>query len=107
MATRPKQNFFLWGSWGPRTIKRPFLTQKVERKIKHTVIGESFIVALLDDGTLVAWGDDKDGCLGLGPESVSVAEPRTIGGIHGKVIDVQYGLKHLMCLTDGGEVYVW
>ena len=79
----------------------------MERKIKHTVIGETFIVALLDDGTLVAWGDDKDGCLGLGPESVSVAEPRTIGGIHGKVIDVQYGLKHLMCMTDGGEVYVW
>ena len=104
------QNFFLWGTWGKRVIRRPFLTQKCDgiyfkkfefelfcnekiRKIwikwqcfsnwgsvKQTVIGDGFIVSLLHDGTLQSWGEDKTGCLGLGNDISSVTEPRQIQG---------------------------
>ena len=47
----PKKNFWLWGIWGRRIIKKPFLTQKVDAKIRNIVIGNSFIIALQEDGS--------------------------------------------------------
>ena len=45
----PENNFWLWGTWGKRVIKAPFLTQKVPGKIRDIVIGQNFIIALKEE----------------------------------------------------------
>ncbi|CAK9030938.1 unnamed protein product [Durusdinium trenchii] len=105
-----ENNFWLWGTWGKRVIKAPFLTQKVPGKIRDIIIGQNFIIALKEDGQLVSWGEDKVGCLGLGTEDVNVQDPRKIpfpSDFKGKVVDVQYGRHHVLALTSTGKVYSW
>merc|ERR1719482_2535558 len=109
MKANSKKNFWLWGKWDRRMIKQPFLTQKVDAKIRNIVIGPTFIIALQEDGKLVSWGEDKSGCLGLGTEKQVCPEPDFItlpdnAGV-GKVIDVQFGRKHVLALTSKGRVY--
>eukprot|EP00928_Gymnodinium_smaydae_P065041 TRINITY_DN48242_c0_g1_i1.p1 TRINITY_DN48242_c0_g1~~TRINITY_DN48242_c0_g1_i1.p1 ORF type:complete len:612 (+),score=119.37 TRINITY_DN48242_c0_g1_i1:69-1838(+) len=106
----PEKNFWLWGTWGKRVIKAPFLTQKVVGRIRDVVIGHTFIIALNEDGTLNSWGEDKVGCLGLGTDATNCTEPRKIGfptDFSGKVVDVQYGKHHVLALTSNGKVYAW
>eukprot|EP00446_Apocalathium_sp_SHHI-4_P057412 CAMPEP_0177299616 /NCGR_PEP_ID=MMETSP0368-20130122/4123_1 /TAXON_ID=447022 ORGANISM="Scrippsiella hangoei-like, Strain SHHI-4" /NCGR_SAMPLE_ID=MMETSP0368 /ASSEMBLY_ACC=CAM_ASM_000363 /LENGTH=578 /DNA_ID=CAMNT_0018757965 /DNA_START=52 /DNA_END=1789 /DNA_ORIENTATION=- len=109
---QPAKNFWLWGTWGKRKITAPFLTQKVVGKIRDVVIGQSFIIALEESGTLVSWGEDKVGCLGLGNDRVNQPEPAPIpfpmvDEQSVKVVDVQFGRHHVMALTDKGKVYTW
>mmetsp|Transcript_68851 Transcript_68851/g.180439 ORF Transcript_68851/g.180439 Transcript_68851/m.180439 type:complete len:573 (-) Transcript_68851:184-1902(-) len=105
-SATPKKNFWLWGTWAKRTIKQPFLTQKVPRDIRDVIIGQSFIIALQDDGTLVSWGEDKSGCLGLGTDFLNSSEPRKVA-MSSKVVDIQYGKRHILALTIDGRVYSW
>jgi len=108
---RPEgKNFWLWGTWGKRVIKVPFLTEKIDCNIRNVIIGQTFIIALKEDGTLVSWGEDKAGCLGLGTDKVNCPEPAKITfptDFQGKVIDIQYGKHHVLALTNLGKVYVW
>eukprot|EP00927_Polykrikos_kofoidii_P015807 TRINITY_DN17079_c0_g1_i4.p1 TRINITY_DN17079_c0_g1~~TRINITY_DN17079_c0_g1_i4.p1 ORF type:complete len:623 (-),score=107.25 TRINITY_DN17079_c0_g1_i4:14-1780(-) len=106
----PSKNFWLWGSWGRRSIKEPFLTQKVPGKIRDVIIGQGFIIALNEDGTLHSWGQDKNGCLGLGTDNMNSPEPRKIpfpSDYAEKVVDIQFGKHHVLALTNGGKVYSW
>eukprot|EP00397_Hematodinium_sp_SG-2012_P031466 GEMP01033403.1.p1 GENE.GEMP01033403.1~~GEMP01033403.1.p1 ORF type:complete len:565 (+),score=117.86 GEMP01033403.1:48-1742(+) len=104
-----RKNFFLWGAWGDHHLTEPLLTQKIDAKIRNTVIGHGFIVALLEDGSLLSWGEDKNGCLGLGSERLQCAEPARIKipEASGRVADIQFGDKHILALTEKGQVYSW
>jgi len=109
MATTQK-NFWLWGTWGKRIIPRPFLTQKISGKIRDVVIGQTFIIALKEDGKLFSWGEDKQGCLGLGTDCITSHSPKQINlGTEGvdPVLDIQYGKHHVLALTQNGKVYSW
>eukprot|EP00448_Togula_jolla_P013589 CAMPEP_0170587020 /NCGR_PEP_ID=MMETSP0224-20130122/10057_1 /TAXON_ID=285029 /ORGANISM="Togula jolla, Strain CCCM 725" /LENGTH=579 /DNA_ID=CAMNT_0010910609 /DNA_START=8 /DNA_END=1747 /DNA_ORIENTATION=+ len=109
-AKTPEKNFWIWGTWGKRVIKVPFLTQKVPGKIRDVIIGHTFIIALNEEGSLVSWGEDKAGCLGLGTDYTNCPEPRKIPfptDFTGKVIDIQYGKHHVLALTNFGKVYAW
>lgn len=91
-------------------IKTPFLTQKVPQRIHDVVIGHTFIIALQEDGTLVSWGEDKLGCLGLGTDHTNSPEPRKIHfgpDLMGKIVDIQYGKHHILALTNYGKIYAW
>jgi len=106
----PENNFWLWGIWGKRVVKAPFLTQKVPGKLRDIIIGQNFIIALKEDGSLVSWGEDKVGCLGLGTEQVNVQDPKKINfpsDFKGKIVDIKYGKHHVLALTSLGKVYAW
>mmetsp|Transcript_1708 Transcript_1708/g.2330 ORF Transcript_1708/g.2330 Transcript_1708/m.2330 type:complete len:125 (+) Transcript_1708:44-418(+) len=115
MAAKSSQekNFWLWGTWGRRVIRVPFLTQKIEGKLRNVVIGATFIIVLKEDGTLHSWGEDKAGCLGLGTDSQGSPEPKQIKfpsefqAGKDKVVDIQYGKHHILALTNQGKVYAW
>jgi len=108
-SAHAEKNFWLWGTWGKRVIKVPFLTQKVPGKIRDVIIGHTFIIALQEDGHLVSWGEDKLGCLGLGTDYTHCPEPRKIPFPPdiGKIVDIQYGKHHILALTNLGQVYAW
>jgi hypothetical protein len=91
-------------------IKTPFLTEKIEGKIRNVIIGQTFIIALKENGELVSWGEDKSGCLGLGTDHTNESSPKKISfptDFQGKIIDIQYGKHHLLALTNYGKVYAW
>mmetsp|Transcript_89446 Transcript_89446/g.186878 ORF Transcript_89446/g.186878 Transcript_89446/m.186878 type:complete len:591 (+) Transcript_89446:328-2100(+) len=109
------RNFWLWGTWGKRTIASPFLTQKVPGKLQDVIIGPHFIIALDEAGSLMSWGEDKAGCLGLGTDATQVPECKTIkfpqmgnrDGKPPKIISVQCGRHHVVALTEDGQVFTW
>eukprot|EP00403_Amphidinium_massartii_P034638 CAMPEP_0178443782 /NCGR_PEP_ID=MMETSP0689_2-20121128/39101_1 /TAXON_ID=160604 /ORGANISM="Amphidinium massartii, Strain CS-259" /LENGTH=578 /DNA_ID=CAMNT_0020067857 /DNA_START=46 /DNA_END=1782 /DNA_ORIENTATION=+ len=107
------KNFWLWGTWGRRVIRVPFLTQKIEGKLRNVVIGATFIIVLKEDGSLHSWGEDKAGCLGLGTDAQGSPEPKQIKfpsefqNGKDKVVDIQYGKHHILALTNQGKVYAW
>lgn len=115
MAVPAQANFYLWGSWKTKLIKEPFLTKKVAGQLKKIVLGETFIVALTEKGTIYSWGKDpKDGCLGLGkdPKTNNLILSRempcqvTAPGLE-NVTDIQMGTNHVVALTKEGSVYTW
>eukprot|EP00931_Biecheleriopsis_adriatica_P034072 TRINITY_DN19716_c0_g1_i2.p1 TRINITY_DN19716_c0_g1~~TRINITY_DN19716_c0_g1_i2.p1 ORF type:complete len:590 (-),score=142.48 TRINITY_DN19716_c0_g1_i2:82-1851(-) len=113
-ASAAQPNFFLWGAWKTKTITQPFLTKKVHGSMKKVVLGESFVVALKDNGQVISWGKDtKTGCLGLGYEEtgqpvVNRDMPHELDPTKlGDVCDIQMGLDHVVALTLNGEVYCW
>jgi len=110
-----QQNFYLWGSWGNRVAKTPFLTQKVDARVRKVCIAAEFLIALRDDGRLVSWGEDTRGCLGLGHDKRKTTEPIEIDFEPPKdperettrIVDLQLGEAHCLALTDEGRVYAW
>ncbi|CAK0840130.1 unnamed protein product [Prorocentrum cordatum] len=106
-------NFFVWGKWRSRNVDEPFLTRKVSAPVKKTVLGESFMIALTEDGRVMSWGkDDTNGCLGLGNSKKDTKKDLPGEVLFPKdsdevVVDIQMGKEHVVALTRGGEVHAW
>jgi len=63
-------------------------------------------LALLSNGTVVAWGADGDGQLGDGSIESSSEAPVSVSGLAG-VTQIAAGGNHSMALLDGGTVTTW
>lgn len=79
------------------------------RNVRQIASGDRFSVALLDNGTLMAWGRPNQGRLGAGPyqgavESLPcVAAPQPVPGISGaRAISATYN--HTLALLEDGTV---
>ena len=76
--------------------------------------GEAHTCALLDDGSINCWGDNRAGQLGLGDRQPRSA-PRASGGADARValapghraVAVACGLQHTCALLDDGSVQCW
>lgn len=63
--------------------------------------------ALLDDGTVWAWGGNTQGQLGNGTTSDSPSPtPAIVPNLTG-VVDISAGAEYVLALMDGGEVRAW
>lgn len=88
------------------------LTNKVTGLLKKTVLGEAFIIALTEKGTVCSWGKDlKNGCLGLGigedgNARVNSEQPEIVPNLE-NVKDIQMGNEHVVALTTDGTVFCW
>ncbi|CAD7926659.1 unnamed protein product [Amoebophrya sp. A120] len=105
-ATEDAKNFLVWGSWHGHTIEKPLLTEKVRGAVKKTLIGKTYCVVLRTDGVCVSWGESKQGCLGVGQETTTSIDPKTVR-IPDRVVDIAQGGKHVLALTQAGKVYSW
>ena len=101
----PRENFYLWGTWGARVAKKPFLTQKVDGQVRKVCMGPDCMLALRDDGNVASFGEDPVGLLGLGDGVMRVSEPRTLefrtpeGVEVAKIADLQIGDQHALALS--------
>jgi alpha-tubulin suppressor-like RCC1 family protein len=84
-------------------------------KIRQAAIGNATAYALLEDGTIVAWGENAEGQLGNGPMGGSVAlgtypkpssRPVKVTGLS-DVVQVEAGNRHAVALREDGSVYAW
>jgi alpha-tubulin suppressor-like RCC1 family protein len=67
--------------------------------------GHKFSLALLKNGTVLAWGDNKYGQLGTGNMEFTTV-PRPVAGLSG-VKQVSAGFFHSLALLENGTVMAW
>ena len=81
------------------------------KKIVQTANGNGYSLALADDGTVYAWGQNNYGQLGNGTttnSSVPVAVKTTGTPMEGKrIIKVSTKVWYSLALADDGTVYAW
>ncbi|MEV0456406.1 RCC1 domain-containing protein [Catellatospora methionotrophica] len=79
------------------------------RKVVGIAAGSQFSLALLADGTLRAWGDNRSGQLGTGAVSPAPqTTPVTVSGLTGvKVKQVDAGDSHALAVLGNGTVRGW
>jgi hypothetical protein len=111
MAPAARSNFYIWGSWGARVAPKPYCVQKLTEPVRKVCIGENFILALLDNGAVMSWGEDGNGLLGLmdiqkqqDPAPLPFDSP---DGSHARICDLLLADKHALALSVDGEVFSW
>lgn len=106
LALRPRSEIATVDT--PTTIELP-------GKARQAAIGNATAYVLLEDGTIVAWGENAEGQLGSGPMGASVelgtypkpsSRPVKVTGL-GDVIQIQAGDRHAVALRQDGSVYAW
>ena len=73
--------------------------------VKQIVTNESYTLALMNDGTVKAWGANDNGQLGLGDNTNKVA-PTIISGLTG-VMQLVVGENFTLALMNDGTVKAW
>jgi len=84
-------------------------------KALQVAVGELAAYALLEDGTVVAWGDNADGQLGNGPRGANgelgrypkpSSTPVRVTGLV-DIIQIDAGARHALALRKDGTVWAW
>ncbi len=73
--------------------------------VSAVAAGSSFSVALMDDGTVYAWGLNSSGQLGNGGLG-DASRPVRVVGLEG-VSQIAAGLRHVLALDTSGQVWAW
>jgi alpha-tubulin suppressor-like RCC1 family protein len=97
-----------------RVIPAP-ITIDLPGKALQVAVGDATQYALLEDGTVVAWGSNSEGQLGNGPMGAtgelgrypkpSITPVRVTGLTN--IIQVEAGTKHAVALRKDGTVWAW
>lgn len=74
-------------------------------KVSQLYLGENHTLALCEDGTLWAWGNNAEGQLGVGSNG-DKSKPTQITGI-GKVKSVEAGHNHTFIICEDGSIWTW
>jgi alpha-tubulin suppressor-like RCC1 family protein len=78
------------------------------RGVRALSVGGEHGVAVLDDGDVVAWGDNEDFQLGDGRTQAQSALPVAVSGLGGgQARTVSAGGDHSLALLDDGRVMAW
>jgi len=118
LATTVDGELYSWGSnncgqlgLGPNNQPTPrriggYLVSS-NKKVIYVACGQSFSVALTEDGELYSWGYNGNGQLGLGNSS-NQQNPARIIGLGSKFIKkIACGMAHVLALSDAGTLYTW
>lgn len=75
-------------------------------EVKAIAAGANHSLALLNNGTVMAWGEDAQGQLGNGATAVEVETPIAVSGLTGATA-VAAGGQRSLALVAGGAVRTW
>lgn len=87
--------------------ERVFVQLDNEKYRKHAW-GGLHGLAIRMDGRIAAWGQNLDGCLGLGSDDPSEYAPRpTLIDLPGRFVHVDAGYGVSLAIRDDGDMFVW
>jgi alpha-tubulin suppressor-like RCC1 family protein len=104
-----------WGDQGSGQLGNNVVTASSQRvpqpvvnltNARRVASGEFHAVALRADGTVVAWGSNADGKLGIGTFGGSFPTPQAVNGLT-DVTAIAAGLDHTLALRSDGSVWAW
>jgi len=73
----------------------------------YVAAGDSHTLCITEDGTLLSWGYNGSGQLGVG-DTENRHAPTLVTGLQGKrVVHVAAGEQHTICSTADGSVFTW
>lgn len=75
-------------------------------KVKQLDVGDKHSVALLEDGTVWAWGNNRFGQIGIGSEEIYITRPTQILELQ-NIEQISVKLNHNVALDKGGKVWTW
>ncbi|KAF5269297.1 hypothetical protein FQR65_LT02598 [Abscondita terminalis] len=75
-------------------------------EVQSIACGEHHTIALKADGTVLTWGDNKYGQLGLSLDVPNSLVPNVVL-VDDSLKEVKAGWTHSAALTKNGEVYIW
>ncbi|MDR1295259.1 MAG: hypothetical protein LBK59_09975, partial [Bifidobacteriaceae bacterium] len=76
-------------------------------QVKQVAAGDGTSYALLQNGTLWAWGRNNTGQLGIGWATPYEASPVQVTGLGANVKAVAAGATHALAITTENELYAW
>jgi alpha-tubulin suppressor-like RCC1 family protein len=115
LALKGDGTVFAWGrnfEWQLGTTTFPSSVSSVPLKvpgvssIKEIAAGENHSLALGTDGSILAWGSNGWGQLGIGSMSDYQQTPALVSGLLG-VARIAAGEKHTLALKQDGTVWAW
>ncbi|HXD55477.1 MAG TPA: IPT/TIG domain-containing protein [Solirubrobacteraceae bacterium] len=74
--------------------------------VKAIAAGSTHALALLEDGTVVGWGDDREGQIGNGAQETAVPHPVPAGGLTA-VEQIAAGEQDSAAILKSGELFTW
>lgn len=77
-----------------------------KQKVVKLASGNNHTLAILDNGTVMAWGNNKFGQLGIGTSGNTSPSPASVQGLT-DVIEVAGGMGHSLALKKDGTVWAW
>jgi hypothetical protein len=85
----------------------PVEVKGLSGRVVAIAAGEDFSVALLEDGEVVAWGQNDEGELGSACGCSMSATPVAVSGLSGPVTAIAAGGQHTLALLATGTVEAW
>lgn len=86
--------------WTPQRVLLPIS----DRRVVASAAGDRHSLALINDGTVFAWGDNTFGQLGVGVASAPVFFPTTVRGRYSRIA---CGARHSGATTKDGRICLW
>jgi alpha-tubulin suppressor-like RCC1 family protein len=115
LAVNTTQQLYTWGGntsgqLGDGTTANSSIPLPVDlsgEQVKQVAAGNATSYALLQNGTLWAWGRGDLGQLGVGWPTAYEATPVQITGLGANVKAVAAGATHALAITTENELYAW
>lgn len=104
-SPEPRTNPTAVCSVGTEFSNDEFCTKGILKEVSAIAAGSSFAMALLDNGTVVDWGNDNSGQLGDGSENAEYG-PVAVSGLS-KVTAISAGGYDGLALLEDGTVKAW
>lgn len=77
------------------------------RAVRSLACGDMHTAVLLQDGSLLTFGRNQNGQLGLGTREDRL-EPASVDELAGtRIVGVSCGAEHTVCVSDEGRAYAW
>jgi hypothetical protein len=90
----------------PSQVMDPFTPSQPFDRVIAVAAGDTHSLALRDDGTVWAWGENAEGQVGNGSVTNFETRPVLAATAPPNVVAIAAGL-HSLALTGGGEVWAW
>lgn len=78
----------------------------INTRPKRMAIGNGFVVAIKEDGTVWSWGSGYYGQLGTGKEDWRHFQPKQLPQLS-EMVEVATGIYHVLALKSDGTVWAW